>query len=198
MKRFSGPADCHNWIPLADSTCLPLHPLEGDRHLRLGEKERHFLCPLTVDGAPNRLPCLWCRALLVLSDGLPLDPHEELVHLGCLLLLDGGSGNTGCLLPLGKGTYGPLLLCCSFSAGVSNRFPSSSTSSPPLAVFCVISIDHCCVNGKWGRGMGLHLLVLSQFNAHFCLVLCLLHFTVSSLKKVWGFYLSVCLHLTCS
>lgn len=197
MQRFSGPADCHNWIPLADSTCLPLHPLEGNRHLRLGEKERHFLCPLTVDGVSNRLPCLWCRALLVLSDGLPLDPHEELT-LGCLLLLDGESGNTGRLLPLGKGTSGPLLFCCSSSAGVSNRFAFLFPSSPPLAVFCVISIDHCCVNGKPGRGMVLYLLVLSQLNAHFCLVLCLPHFTMSSLRKVWGFYLSVCLHLACS
>lgn len=64
--------------------------------------------------------CTRYKALLMF--GLLLDPWEEWAYLGCLLLLDRGSGNTGWCIPLGDRGWGTLLLCCSSSAGVSNQF----------------------------------------------------------------------------
>lgn len=80
-------------------------------------------------------PCLWCRALLMLSEGPYLDSWEEWVYLGCLLLLGWKSESTGCLLPVReiKATCScavPLVL------GSQTGLPSSSTSSSsPLGCF---------------------------------------------------------------
>lgn len=76
VKRLSRQAVCHVWIPPADSICLPLYILEGDRHLRQDGKEWGVLCPLIFGRVPNLSP--FCgKALLMSSDKLFLDPCKE-------------------------------------------------------------------------------------------------------------------------
>ena len=140
-----------------------------------------WVCQMIFPWIPKRTDCTWAAF--------------------CCL---GGGQKTGSLLILCKGTK--TICSCTALLVLGSQTSLLHLSCLPISSLLFLLLFSCCflnvLSWKKQSGMCLYYLVLSLFHTHFNLLICLPYFAVSSLKKVQGLHLSVCLqylvlHLVC-
>lgn len=131
-----------------------------------------WVCQMNFPWIPKRIDCTWA--------------------VFCCLA---GGQKMGSFLILGKGTK--TTCSCTALLVLGSQTSLLHLSCLPISSWLFLLLFSCCflnvLSWKKQSGMCLHYLLLSHFHTHFNLLIHIPYFAVSSLKKVQGLHLSVCL-----